>query len=156
MMKQIIQQLTKSTRVLLASHASPDGDAIGALLAMGISLDKVGCRVVLHNESPIPAVYRFLPAVERIRKTVAELNRFDTAVILDRTLQVYKTQQTVLQGNVRLPKSFIFIGHFLGRHIQLYNLPMDVNNDLEAHHTQHNPGIVREPLLHHLIHIPNG
>jgi len=83
MMKKIIQQLTQSKRVLLASHTSPDGDAIGALLAMGISLEKVGCQVVLYNESSIPAVYRFLPAVGRIRNRVEDVNRFDTAVILD-------------------------------------------------------------------------
>lgn len=83
MMKKIIQQLTSSKNVLVASHTNPDGDAIGALLATGISLEKVGCRVVLHNESPIPAVYRFLPAVNRIHKEVTDLSRFDAAVILD-------------------------------------------------------------------------
>jgi phosphoesterase RecJ-like protein len=82
-MKKIIQHLTNSRNVLLVSHTNPDGDAIGALLAMGISLEKWGCRVVLHNESSIPEVYRFLPAVERIRKEVKDLTSFDTAVILD-------------------------------------------------------------------------
>jgi phosphoesterase RecJ-like protein len=68
MMKKTIQQLTSSNRVLLASHANPDGDAIGALLAMGIALEKLGCEVVLYNESAIPAVYRFLPSVASIRE----------------------------------------------------------------------------------------
>ncbi len=83
MMKQIIQQLTTSRRVLLASHTNPDGDAIGALLAMGLAMQKIGCAVTLHNESTIPAVYRFLPAVETIQKTMADPAGFDTAIILD-------------------------------------------------------------------------
>jgi len=83
MMKKIIQQLTSSERVLLASHTNPDGDAIGALLAMGIALEKLGCEVVCYNESTIPAVYRFLPSVDRIRKRLTNLKQFDTAVILD-------------------------------------------------------------------------
>jgi phosphoesterase RecJ-like protein len=83
MMKKIIQQLTKSDRVLLASHTNPDGDAIGALLATGIALEKMGCEVVLYNESAIPAVYRFLPSVDRIGTQLTDLDRFDTAVILD-------------------------------------------------------------------------
>ena len=83
MMKQIIQQLTNSRRVLLASHANPDGDAIGALLAMGIAMQQRGCEVTLYNESAIPAVYRFLPAVETIQKTLADPARFDTAIVLD-------------------------------------------------------------------------
>jgi hypothetical protein len=30
---------------------------------MGLALEKLGCEVVLYNESAIPAVYRFLPSV---------------------------------------------------------------------------------------------
>lgn len=83
MMKKIIHQLTSSSRVLLASHANPDGDAIGALLATGIALEKLGREVVLYNESAIPAVYRFLPSVDNIQKELVDLEHFDTAVILD-------------------------------------------------------------------------
>ncbi len=82
-MRKIIQHLTNSSRVLLASHANPDGDAIGALLAMGIALEKLGCKVVLFNESAIPAVYRFLPSVDSIQQQLTDLERFDSAVILD-------------------------------------------------------------------------
>ncbi len=83
MMKKIIQQLAKSERVVLASHTNPDGDAIGALLALGIALEKLGCEVVRYNESSIPEVYRFLPTVDRIQKKLTDWRRFDTAVILD-------------------------------------------------------------------------
>jgi phosphoesterase RecJ-like protein len=83
MMKKIIQQLKSSDRVLLASHTNPDGDAIGSLLATGIALEKMGCEVVLFNESAIPAVYRFLPSVGRIQNQLTDLKDFNTAVILD-------------------------------------------------------------------------
>ena len=83
MMKKIIQQLADSSTVLLASHTNPDGDAIGALLAMGLALEKLGRQITLHNESSIPEVYRFLPSVGRIQKQVTAPARFDTAVVLD-------------------------------------------------------------------------
>ena len=83
MMKKIIQQLAKSERAVLASHTNPDGDAIGALLAMGLALEKMGCQVALYNESSIPEVYRFLPAVDRIQKRLTDWHRFDTAVVMD-------------------------------------------------------------------------
>ena len=83
MMKKIIQHLARSEHALLASHINPDGDAIGALLAMGIALEKRGCHVALYNESSIPAVYRFLPAVDRIQKQLTDWRHFDTAVIMD-------------------------------------------------------------------------
>ncbi|MDP7417114.1 MAG: bifunctional oligoribonuclease/PAP phosphatase NrnA, partial [Desulfobacterales bacterium] len=37
----------------------------------------------LYNESPIPAIYRFLPTVDRIVRHIDDQNLFDTAVILD-------------------------------------------------------------------------
>ena len=83
MMKKIIQQLTSSSRVLVASHANPDGDAIGSLLAMGLALEKLGCEVTRYNESAIPAVYRFLPSVGSIQQQLTTIERFDTVVILD-------------------------------------------------------------------------
>ncbi|HSO18959.1 MAG TPA: DHH family phosphoesterase, partial [Desulfosarcina sp.] len=69
--------------MLLASHANPDGDAIGSLLAMGMVLKKLGCESVCYNESAIPAVYRFLPSVDEIQRQLEPPERFDTAVVLD-------------------------------------------------------------------------
>jgi phosphoesterase RecJ-like protein len=83
MMDQIIQHLNKSRHVLLTSHVNPDGDAIGSLIAMGLALDTLRKRVVLYNESPIPAVYRFLPGVERIQHHLDVSAQYDTAIVLD-------------------------------------------------------------------------
>ena len=69
--------------MLLASHTNPDGDAIGSLLAIGIALDWLNKKIFLFNESPIPAVYRFLPFIEHIEHEIPETLEFDTAVILD-------------------------------------------------------------------------
>lgn len=83
MMDQIIQQLNNSNHVLIASHTNPDGDAIGSLLAVGLALDSLNKKTVLFNESPIPAVYRFLPFIELIEHEIKDSYAFDTAVILD-------------------------------------------------------------------------
>jgi phosphoesterase RecJ-like protein len=69
--------------VFLASHVNPDGDAVGSLIAMGAALDAINVQNSLYNESPIPAVYRFLPAVDRIRQRFDNKKPYDTAVILD-------------------------------------------------------------------------
>ena len=83
MMKAIIRQLKASSNVLLASHANPDGDAIGSLLAMGMVLQRMGIASVCYNESAIPAVYRFLPAVDSIHRQLDPVEGFDAAVVLD-------------------------------------------------------------------------
>jgi phosphoesterase RecJ-like protein len=83
MMEQVISQLRKSKRILVASHANPDGDAIASLLAMGLSLDSLGKTTTLYNESQLPVVYRFLPAFDRIQHLIGTTDQYDTAVILD-------------------------------------------------------------------------
>lgn len=80
---QIIARLKASDHVLIASHTDPDGDAIGALLAAGMGITAMGKRAVLFNESPIPAVYRFLPGVESIVSRLDGAGPLDAALILD-------------------------------------------------------------------------
>ena len=82
-MDPIIKTIKSSDHLLLASHADPDGDAIGSLLALGLALGKLNIKATLYNPSPIPAVYRFLPSVERIVRHVKKANTYDVALILD-------------------------------------------------------------------------
>ena len=81
--QQIIDHLKKSKRILLASHIHPDGDAIGALISLGIALEECKKSVRLYNESPIPAVYQFLPSLHLVNNTIDDITEFDTAIILD-------------------------------------------------------------------------
>ncbi len=81
-MNKIINHLQNSKNILVVSHANPDGDAMGSLIAMGLSLKAISKNTTLYNESPIPAVYRFLPAVNSVVREVGNQN-FDTAVVLD-------------------------------------------------------------------------
>lgn len=83
MITQIIDQLRKSQSILLVSHANPDGDAIGALLATGLALKALHKDVHMYNESAIPAVYRFLPSVRLIEQTFDNIDDYDTVVVLD-------------------------------------------------------------------------
>ena len=83
MIKPIIDQIKKSQSVLVVSHARPDGDAIGSLLAMGLALRGINKTVHMYNESPIPAVYRFLPMVNKIKHNVDMENGYDTILVLD-------------------------------------------------------------------------
>ncbi len=82
-MDTIIDRLTKSQDLLLATHVNPDGDAIGSLIALGLGLKQYGKRIYLYNESPIPAVYRFLPGVSLVKQTLPESKKWDTVVVLD-------------------------------------------------------------------------
>ena len=83
MMNQIIRHLKNSNHIFLCSHINPDGDAIASLIAMGLSLVLWQKKTTLYNESPIPAVYRFLPSVKRIVRHIDRQAIYDTAIVLD-------------------------------------------------------------------------
>jgi phosphoesterase RecJ-like protein len=82
-MEQILQHIKESRRILVASHAEPDGDCLGSLVALGLALSKWDKIITMLNPSPIPAVYRFLPGVERIVSQIKEATAYDMAIILD-------------------------------------------------------------------------
>jgi phosphoesterase RecJ-like protein len=82
-MNKILSCIETHTRILVVSHANPDGDAIGSLLAVGLSLDWLNKDVTMYNESPIPAIYRFLPSVKRVQNNLGAFTDYDVAIVLD-------------------------------------------------------------------------
>jgi phosphoesterase RecJ-like protein len=82
-MDQIINHINGANHILLASHCDPDGDAVSSILAMGLAIAKLELKATLYNASPIPAVYRFLPSVERIVRHIKKANTYDVALVLD-------------------------------------------------------------------------
>ncbi|MGI4758155.1 MAG: DHH family phosphoesterase [Janthinobacterium lividum] len=83
-MNLILQTLAAHSRFLVVSHARPDGDAVGSVLAMGAMLQQMGKTVDLVLADPVPSVYRTLPEVDRIRVArVVDSQLYDAAVILE-------------------------------------------------------------------------
>jgi phosphoesterase RecJ-like protein len=82
-MEPILQSISAAGRILVAAHKDPDGDAVGSLLAMGLACIRLGKRTTLYNESPIPAVYQFLPQVGRIQRRLESPEAYDAAIVLD-------------------------------------------------------------------------
>ena len=82
-MDQIIQHIKNGQHILIVSHAEPDGDGVGSLVALGLALDKLGKKITMLNPSPIPAVYRFLPGVERIVQQIKKADTYDLVIVLD-------------------------------------------------------------------------
>lgn len=56
---------------IVTSHARPDGDAVGSVLALGELLHQLGRTTDLILADTIPAIYRTLPGIERIRHAAA-------------------------------------------------------------------------------------
>lgn len=67
--QRAFDQLQTARRVLIVCHSNPDGDAIGALLGLGLLLEQYydQARVELYCKDPAPETMQFLPGVSRIR-----------------------------------------------------------------------------------------
>ena len=69
-MKEFRKYLKKIKKqpVLVVSHESPDGDAIGSSIGMGFLLRELGFDPLVINKDTIPEKYSFLENNIMIRK----------------------------------------------------------------------------------------
>ncbi|NUQ36572.1 MAG: DHH family phosphoesterase [Caldilineales bacterium] len=77
----LLDRVRMSRRPLLIAHISPDGDAIGSLLAAGSILYHLGKDPVLACQDTPPASLSFLPRYDRITNQVHE--EVDLVIALD-------------------------------------------------------------------------
>ncbi len=56
----------QASRVAVLGHSGPDGDAIGAILAMSHYLSKTGKRATPITPNPCPDFLRWMPGIERV------------------------------------------------------------------------------------------
>ncbi len=82
-MAAILHAIREGERFLVCSHARPDGDAVGSMLALGMALQQMGKHADLVSADGIPAVYRKLPGVDAIQRMVRVRDRYDAAILLE-------------------------------------------------------------------------
>ena len=80
----MLSALKNADSILLCTHVSPDGDAIGSMLCMGSALSKLGKAVTMACQDCVPGRYAFLPGVGQIVTPDQLKGRaFDLAFALD-------------------------------------------------------------------------
>jgi phosphoesterase RecJ-like protein len=79
----VIDRLRGAKRVLAVSHENPDADTLGAALGIAHLVDAAGGGADLLCTDPVPALYGFLPGIDRFRSDPDPGADYDLAVILD-------------------------------------------------------------------------
>ena len=80
----MLSALQNANSILLCTHISPDGDAIGSTLAMGRGLRKLGKQVTMACGDPVPELFLFLPgAKDMVTPEQLRDRQFDAALALD-------------------------------------------------------------------------
>ena len=85
--KEILRAIAEETRAcrsfLISTHQNPEGDAIGSILALGLTLKSLGKEVQILTQDPVPEVLTFLPGAQEIVHHAPLDGRFDMAFALD-------------------------------------------------------------------------
>ncbi len=82
-MAAILKVFRGGERFLVCSHARPDGDAVGSVLAMGMLLQQLGKRADLVTADSVPDIYRFLPGASSICHAHRVHGPYDAVILLE-------------------------------------------------------------------------
>lgn len=78
---QIRAKVSEAKRILIVSHIRPDGDAIGALLAMGTGLQAIGKQVEMVLADGVPGNFKHLEGADQVLRKPE--GTFDLIMVVD-------------------------------------------------------------------------
>lgn len=78
---EILKEIKEAENIVILTHESPDGDAIGSSLALKLAIEKLGkaADVIIPEYSRL---YNFLPGVDEIKEE-SEIKNYDLAISVD-------------------------------------------------------------------------
>lgn len=82
-MHEVVRALRSARSLLMSLHIQPDGDSIGATLAMQEGLRSLGKRVQVVSPDPLAPVYDFLEGHDAIVSWSAAAGDYDAVLLLD-------------------------------------------------------------------------
>ena len=109
--EDVVAELRRRSSFVFVSHVKPDGDTLGAGLALGLALKSLGKRVGYFQQDPVPRNLRFLPDSEHVTRDVA-------ADLPADTLWIFCDMSDFARAGEFLPKiareNMLDIDHHLG------------------------------------------
>jgi len=117
--QEVVQELRRRTQFVMVSHLKPDGDTLGAGLALGLALKSLGKKVVYFQEGEVPRNLRFLPEADLVT------NKLPADLAKD-ALFVFGDMSNMARAGEALPKleraNVLDIDHHLGNeHFGAFN-----------------------------------
>ena len=80
---EVLDSIRQRDRFVLTSHARPDGDAVGSVLACCQILRALGKDAQVVLSDGVPVIYRPLPFADQVAQTPAVNGRYDAAILLE-------------------------------------------------------------------------
>lgn len=82
-LKEINKIIKEFGTFLLTTHINADGDALGSILSIGLSLEKMGKRVYYLVPGNPPEHFNFLKGFEKINRDLENIGKADVLMVLD-------------------------------------------------------------------------
>jgi len=81
--QEVVDRLRSARRVLTICHENPEADALGSALAIALLVEANGGVATPVCADPMPAMYKFLPGMDRFRREPAADIDYDLLVVGD-------------------------------------------------------------------------
>jgi phosphoesterase RecJ-like protein len=83
MIDEVLNQIGRRQKFVLTSHARPDGDAVGSVLACGQILRAMGKHADVFLSDGVPYIYKPLPFAETVVVAPSVPAEYEAAIILE-------------------------------------------------------------------------
>jgi bifunctional oligoribonuclease and PAP phosphatase NrnA len=79
---QLREEFRRAGSILIVSHIRPDGDAVGSLLGLGLSLQAAGKQVQMVLADHLPISFRHLPGAALVQRKAQDV-AVDMSIVVD-------------------------------------------------------------------------
>lgn len=105
--EDLLRTIKEGVKFIVASHMSPEADALGSAIALGMALAAMGNTAVIFNHDKVPEYCAFLPGAERVTDTLHGVNTEEFTLLL---LDCNTPDRAALEG-VRFKGSAVIDHH---------------------------------------------
>jgi phosphoesterase RecJ-like protein len=79
----VVTRIRAARTVLTVCHENPEADALGSALSVALAVEELGGRATPVCADPVPAMYDFMPRIERFRQDPEADLMYDLIVVGD-------------------------------------------------------------------------
>lgn len=115
--RQLLDLVASASRLLLCSHANPDGDAIGGELGLARLLRRLNKQVTIWNRDRHPTVFEVLEGVSEIHVGATPPNGYPGSFDLAVVLECPSLDRTGLEHELGAGPPLLNIDHHLGNEL---------------------------------------
>ncbi|MDP8903769.1 MAG: DHHA1 domain-containing protein [Chloroflexota bacterium] len=79
----VVARLREAREVLCVCHENPESDALGSALAIALAIEELGGRAMPVCADPVPAMYGFMPQIERFGQQPDPDRSYELIIVSD-------------------------------------------------------------------------